>query len=752
MEKKATLKATMAVLLIALVVTSGLLFVLMNGPDFPESKIKTFDSNQELIDYINQSSLGYEGGINREFSESAIGGDVVIAGAESADASAVSGKSSADDFSTTNIQVEGVDEPDIVKNDGKYIYVVSGKKVVIVNAFPAEDMKILSELEFEENVRNIFINEDKLIVFSNFYKQNEIQCIRAPCPSDAGYKTGIFIYDISDHSNPELDKEIEADGNYRDARMIGDYVYVVSNKYINRGIVSLPGYRIDGIETTVEVEDVSYFPYPDSNYVFTNIMSINVDKAKFNSKVFLTGSNWNMYVSENNIYLTGNKYISMENYLDRLVEDVFLDILPSSERNEVKDILDSDEVYYEKLRDIGDIIGDYSASLRGSEKEDFDKDLLEKTEQFEIEISKEREKTTIHKISIDKEDISYEGVGEVPGRILNQFSMDEHKGNLRIATTTGNWRATSLNHLYVLDEDLEIIGSVEDLAKGERIYSSRFMGDRAYMVTFRQVDPLYVIDLSDAKDPEVLGYLKVTGYSSYLHPYDENHIIGVGKEASEEGRIQGVKIALFDVSDVENPIEKAKYEVEGMYSNSNALYDHKAFLFDKEKELLVLPMSYRTEVSYDDFPNNAGVGPKRYEYWQGAFVFNINLDDGITLQGKIEHNEDESEEVYYYGISAIQRSLFMDNILYTISRAFIKANDLSDLDYISKVKLPYEETRYYGYNDDLIAIEPTIAVSSFSEAVSSPVQEVEAVIMGEINQVELSYEKPRYYGDDGLVG
>jgi uncharacterized secreted protein with C-terminal beta-propeller domain len=144
---------------------------------------------------------------------------------------------------------------------------------------------------------------------------------------------------------------------------------------------------------------------------------------------------------------------------------------------------------------------------------------------------------------------------------------------------------------------IEIVGKVEDLAQGERIYSTRFLGDKAYMVTFRQVDPLYVIDVSDADDPRVLGYLKVTGYSSYLHPYDENHLIGVGMQATEEGRMQGLKIALFDVSDFENPKELSTYDFTvrapnmHSYSYSEALHDHKAFLFDKEKELLVIPVS-----------------------------------------------------------------------------------------------------------------------------------------------------------------
>ena len=264
------------------------------------------------------------------------------------------------------------------------------------------------------------------------------------------------------------------------------------------------------------------------------------------------------------------------------------------------------------------------------------------------------------------------------GRLLNQFSMDEFDGKFRIATTSGEsfGRGNSSNNLYVLDEDLEVVGKVEGLASGERIYSTRFIGDRAYMVTFRQIDPLFVIDLSDAENPEVLGYLKVTGYSSYLHPYDENHLIGVGMEANEQGRAQGVKIALFDVSDVANPREIGKYEItDGIWSSSDVLYDHKAFLFDKEKELIAMPVSYSGQ----------------NDYWQGAYVFKINLAEGISLKGKIAHEIEGSAKGYGYGgTDYVRRALFMDDVLYTISNSKIKASALGDLSEIEEVELPYD--------------------------------------------------------------
>jgi uncharacterized secreted protein with C-terminal beta-propeller domain len=261
--------------------------------------------------------------------------------------------------------------------------------------------------------------------------------------------------------------------------------------------------------------------------------------------------------------------------------------------------------------------------------------------------------------------------------------MDEYNNNFRIATTTGNWQAESLNHVYVLDNNLQIIGKLEDLAHGEKIYSVRFLGEKGYLVTFRQMDPLFVIDLSNPTNPAVLGYLKIPGVSNYLHPYDETHVIGVGVDATEQGRVQGMKLSLFDVSDVSNPKEISKYIIGERGTYSEALNDHKAFLFSKGKNLLVIPIS---------------LAEKDYQQtWQGAYVFNVDLSNGFVLKGRITHENEtiNKTEYYYYDYqSQIRRSLYMDDVLYTLSGKMIKMNDLSDLKEINKVELPIEQEIY----------------------------------------------------------
>jgi len=707
-SKKPNLTALKAILPILLLIVA-VLFLILLIPQFGKEPgtgvdegLKQFTSMTELKEFIQENAesgeyFGYNG-------IRMVEGTVSMDSAKSEAAPQAASNEEAggaSDYSTTNIQVEGVDEADIVKNDGKYIYAVTGSKITIVNAYPAENMKIASEINLTNNVGEIFINDDKLIVFSSGYISYEKSgTIERYAPEYEKYASLVYVYDVSDRENPELEDEYEIEGSYVNSRMIGDYVYVISNKYINTNNPEPPVYRINGIEETVAVEDVYYWDYPDTGYVFTSILSINVEEGDYNSEVYLTGYSGAIYVSQDNIYLTRNKYIRYEDKFKRQVEEVYYKVLPESEIDKIKDIMASDVSNRIKIREVSEVVEDYSASLTGNDLEDFSKKLMDALEDFQIEISKEEEKTIISKISINKDEINYEGVGEVPGRVLNQFSMDEYNGYFRIATTTGNtWGGTSLNHLYVLNEELEVVGKVEDLARGEQIYSARFMGERAYMVTFRQVDPFYVIDISDPENPEVLGYLKIPGYSSYLHPYDENHVIGIGKEDNR------LKISLFDVTNVKSPTEVGKYTVGGDYSDSTALYEHKAFLFNKEKELLVVPVSYSERGEY---VRNQWGGYYEYKYWQGAFVFKVNLE-GFDLLGKIEHLDNESQEVYYYSPSAVLRSLYMDDVLYTISYAKIKANNLETLDEISEVEIGYEY--YYPLYGRGIA-EPAVDVSA----------------------------------------
>jgi len=297
------------------------------------------------------------------------------------------------------------------------------------------------------------------------------------------------IYNIENKENIQLEREIEIEGSYLSSRMIGDNIFFMANKYIYTyyGIKEeldenefKPQYRDTAVGTSIkslEFSGIYYFPDSEEKS-YLNVASFNINRnEKANIDSYL-GAGRCVYVSENNIYVTNTKY------------------------------------EYEQIEE-------QDSPFEGVVK---------------MSINKHNITTSIYKFGLDNGIAKYSGMGTIPGEPLNQFSMDERNNNFRIATTNStSWDIESnTNNLYILNNELKIIGSIEGLAQGERIYSVRFIGDRAYMVTFVQVDPLFVIDLSNPNNPVVLGELKIPGYSKYLHPYDENHIIGFGEDTIVE--------------------------------------------------------------------------------------------------------------------------------------------------------------------------------------------------------------------------
>jgi len=271
----------------------------------------------------------------------------------------------------------------------------------------------------------------------------------------------------------------------------------------------------------------------------------------------------------------------------------------------------------------------------------------------------------------------------VPGSIVNQFALDEHEGHLRIATTWGDmWRdpPTSVSNVYIYDtEDGRQAGKVEGLAPGERIYAVRFAGDTGYIVTFRQVDPLFVLDLSDAAHPLVRGQLKIPGFSEYLHPISSSLLLGLGKDTEDDANggalVLGVKLSLFDVGKPEKPVELASMIVGHRGTNSLASYDHKAFLFHPASGLLVLPMQVWERPKGNE---------ERYSeevVFDGAYLFYIH-DQAISLYDKVSHQSDKMPKGWRWGYGngerQIYRSVYMDANLVTISDRHVQIYDLAN--------------------------------------------------------------------------
>jgi inhibitor of cysteine peptidase len=558
------------------------------------------------------------------------------------------------DHSTTNVQVEGVDEADVVKNDGNYIYAISGNSVFVVAAYPAAEARVVSRIDFETGMTpgDLFIKGDRLVVIGSAGYAYETQGQEEIAPYPRGDTTFIKVYDISNRKKPGLIRTVEYEGTYSAARMVDGNVHVVLTTYPyyalyeKKGIEPadiIPGFRdsLDGSSSAAlglapacgyrEVDVVD----PERFTSFLSIVSFSLDGlgGDLNKKV-IAGYSDNVYASVENLYVASAEWR-----------------------------------YYTGWRDIGG--GDES-------------------------------KTTVYKFAFKGPSTKYITSAQVPGTILNQFSMDESNGYFRIATTRGHVSregSSSTNNVYILNPGMKMAGRLEGLAQGESIYSVRFIGARAYLVTFKKVDPLFVLDLADPNNPRVLGELKIPGYSDYLHPYDETHIIGVGKNTVEAGPeesgnfawYQGMKIAIFDVSDVANPREMHKVEIGDRGTDSYALNDHKAFLFDREKNLLVLPvMLAELTAEQKSSPDRRAYDYGSYTF-QGAYVYNVSLEGGFQLKGRVTHIDNPAELEqgygYYDSAEAVRRALYIGDNLYTVSEAKIKVNGLGDLGEVATVTL-----------------------------------------------------------------
>ncbi|MCA9497052.1 MAG: beta-propeller domain-containing protein [Nanoarchaeota archaeon] len=684
---------------------------------YNDDSLKKFSSKKDLLKYILEEEMNSVGSSSRSFGRGDMAlaqmavddfADADISGVAVAKNSEESGGSSSD-YSKTNVQVEGVDEADIVKNDGKYIYTLSQNKLVTVLAYPAEDLKVVSTVKFEDegNPQELFLYEDKVVVFLNSYESvKKVSSYDFTLRNSYESFTKILVYDFSDKSKPKILNEYTVDGNYLDSRLIGDDVYFISKEsfYYYGDDWEFPVLRMDG-DILIE-PSVYYFGNPEGNYNMHIVASFSLDndekKVDVNAKTFMLGYSNTLYFSENNIYISYRKNMPYWYYDQESMEgffEVVVPILPLEYKEKFENFKNTEFDSIRSQREmIVEILDEMYSSLSDKERDKLEKEVREVLSDYKEKKAIERDRTIVHKIAIDDGDIEYVAKGEVQGHLLNQFSLDENNDEeLRLATTTSVWTSDgskSFSNVVILDSKMEKIGEISGLAEGERIYSTRFMGDKLYMVTFKQIDPLFVIDLSDSENPKVLGELKIPGFSNYLHPYDDNYLIGIGKDTKESkwGGIttNGVKLSLFDISDFENPKEVDNYVIEGQWTDSIALHEHKAFLFDKKKNILVMPVrEYIGEV--DNY---------RYKYWQGAYVFEFNDDLNFELKGKVSHEENEEGNSYWYrSPSAVLRSLYMDDVLYTVSEKTIVANDLNDnLKEIDSVSLKYKDNEYnYPY-------------------------------------------------------
>jgi inhibitor of cysteine peptidase len=685
------------VLLLAAVIASG---CVSSTVPTPSGDIKKFSSADEIRDYLKNNTQLVQGENYRSDRAWAAAPAPVMAAQESS-AKGVSTSGAlpsaagigSPGYSQTNVQVAGVDEPDFVKNDARYIYVISGNTLTIVDAYPAASASVISKTELVDTPREIFINGDRLVLLKT--GSSDIEVSGTPQSKDIVAKVAMMpprypyyrsapvthavFYDISDRAHPKVLKDYTIDGDYVNARMIGSTVYLLSREsvYPYNDRIIVPAVRENA--KIVATPDVYYFDNPERQYDFTTVTSFDArNGATKDAKTYLVGSGNNLYVSPDAMYVSYQKYNNVYRPMRGLAEPV-LNVVQDSTGSAAGIARASSPTLVEDFNTMSDSERQaVIAEMKSGEQESIRKREIDQST------------TMIHKIGINNGAITYLAKGEVPGYLKNQFAMDEYGGNLRVASTSDVWTNRGqyeYNNVFVLDGAMKTIGSLTHIAEQEKIYSTRFIGDRLYMVTFKRIDPFFVIDLSTPSSPKILGKLKIPGYSDYLHPYDKNHIIGVGKEtaANEWGGVstKGLKLALFDVSDVEHPKQIDKVEIGDSGTDSAALSDHRAFLFDKNKNLLVIPARV---VKTIDVPEKFSSGQQRI--WYGAYVFGVTPQRGFDLRGMVEHST-SGGYAWYGSPYDVKRSLYIGDTLYTLSQKQILANSLSRINTtIATIQLP----------------------------------------------------------------
>lgn len=555
-----------------------------------------------------------------------------------------SSSSNTKDYSTTNIQVENVDEADIVKTDGDYIYSISEDNVIITDVKDPKQPKVVATIKSEDDdiPEDIILYKDKLVVIST--KGNQTQRYYY----NDRMNTVVKIYNITSREKPVLTKSYEMYEPYYTSRCIDNVLYVISSGNLRKEDDEIVvGYNEDNMEKEMSIDKIKYLKdVKTTKQTLISTVDLNNETADIKLDSYLMNIS-NAYVSENAIYLLNQKYNNDSKIPMKLLFG-FKGVFGLEDYYE----MDSESGYY----------------------------------------------TEIYKFDI-KENVEYKAKTKVKGKTINQYSLDEKDNHLRIALYDNDG-----SRVAIFDEDLKQIGISDNVAKGEKMYSSRFIGDKVYFVTYKTIDPLFVMDLSNETKPKVLGKLKIPGYSTYLHPYDENHIIGIGMETKEiinrnsngkvistTAKVVEMKMALFDVSNVNSPVQISSVVIGDSRTTSAILTNPKALLFSKEKSLIAIPVnnySQDFEVTssnnYETMINNYTKYSKPYNA-EGYFVYNINVQDGFKLKGVITH--EKTNATYYYSNSKLLRGLYIDNNLYTVSETMIKVNELDSLKAVGELKL-----------------------------------------------------------------
>ncbi len=620
-----------------------------------------FDACDDFLDYVIEQAIDLVGPYGLEtgfgypypvpgiaFAEDGLVAQaaegVVRAGAIEAPASALE---PGVDFSGTNVQEIGVDEPDIVKTDGKRIVVLAEQSVLVVDV-TGEDPELLGKISLGDvSVRDLFLSGDRVLALGSRFGNIYYGDFAAP---EGYYPTPTSVVveiDISS-GEPQISRTLEFDGTYLSARLVGESARVVLTSQPTGFVWAFP--EGGGLKAEREAEEKNreivrnstidnWVPY----FVLTNAAGDVIDEGA------MVDCDRARHPQE----FAGLNMLSV----------LSIDVGRGLRVADATGVLASGQTVYASTDNL------YVATQRW-----FDWRILEADAENQ---DFEGVTTQIHQFDIsDDTRTEYVASGSVTGFLLNQFTMSELEGRLRVASTTEpDWRRwgdfeqeSMITILEPQDSELVVVGMVAGLGKGERIYSVRFIEETAYVVTFRQTDPLYTVDLSDPSDPKVLGELKILGYSAYLHPLGDDLLLGVGQDADERGRVEGTQVSIFDVSDPANPERIAQLTL-AKGSNSAVEYDHRAFLYWDPASLAVIPIQRWSWEAREG----------KEEVFFGAIGIDVGGSD-IREIGAIAHPGGISDEGNWDWRAQIQRSLVSGDDLYTVSMKGLLRSDLETLD------------------------------------------------------------------------
>jgi len=649
-------------------------------------EIKNFSSEADFKEYLEASaklSNGYGGG----FGVSTMMNEAILApGAITKNATdAMGGGGAPDRVSGTNVQVIGIDEPDIVKTDGKEIY-FSGiqryypspmmrgntgggisseeQKMIapypyptpqaetkIIKAFPPADLAVEGKIDKQGD---LLLDNNILVVF--------------PTLGYYGNAQEITAYDVSKPKSPEKKWTIKLESNTSivTSRLHNGKIYLLTRNNIDQNRpCPLKPLSVGDSPISIPCQEI-YHPVLPISVDTTFVASlVNPADGKVEKNVSFVGSSGTtvIYASENAIYATYTYSESIVKFYSGFIKENS-GFFPAWLAEKIGKLEGYDISETSKMMELTMILQKYESSLGDDERLKLDNEMKNRMSDYYKAHSRELEKTGIVKINTDS--FAIIASGAVPGHLLNNFAMDEYKGNLRVASTIGSrWgifnglgSGESVSDVTVLDKDLNFVGSVRDLGKTEQIYSVRFIEDKGYMVTFRQTDPFYVLDLADPKNPAMAGELKIPGYSSYLHPLDATRILGIGQEGSQ------VKISLFDVTDKNNPVELDKYLLDEYWSEVSNNYH--AFLLDAKHKIFFLPGS------------------------KGGYVFSYN---NISKSSRGAPSDIFPKESYALELkkavsqNSVKRAVYLNDYLYVIGEDKITVLNESDWEKVKDLDL-----------------------------------------------------------------